>query len=123
MKRILTALFGLSLSLGCLGQSYPSVSINEDTLFLSSSKDYVATTALNVVFDIKFNRITSQKEFDADVKNIAIFNIKGEQVNMFKVGSTTSASLNVENLPAGIYFVRLMNGNGEVGATRKFTKQ
>ena len=40
MKRILTALFGLSMSFGCLGQSYPSVSINEDTLFLSSSVKY-----------------------------------------------------------------------------------
>ena len=40
MKRILLALFGLSLSFGCLGQSYPSVSINEDTLFLNSSVKY-----------------------------------------------------------------------------------
>jgi len=71
-----------------------------------------ATTALNVVFD-----------GNADIKNIAVFNIIGKQVNMFKVGSSTSASLNVENLPSGIYFVRLMNGNGEVVATRKFTKQ
>ncbi len=71
-----------------------------------------ATTALNVVFDAS-----------ADIKNIAVFNIIGKQVNMFRVGGNTSASLNVENLSAGIYFVRLMNSNGEVVATRKFTKQ
>ena len=71
-----------------------------------------ATTALNVVYDAS-----------ADIKNIAIYNIIGKQVNMFRVSGATSASLNVENLSDGIYFVRLMNSNGEVVATRKFTKQ
>lgn len=71
-----------------------------------------ATSALNLVFDA-----------NADIKNIAIYNIIGKQVNMFRVGGSTSASLNVENLSDGIYFVRLMNSNGEVVATRKFTKQ
>lgn len=71
-----------------------------------------ATTALNLVY-----------EASADIKNIAVYNIIGKQVNMFRVGGNTSASLNVENLSAGIYFVRLMNSNGEVVATRKFTKQ
>ncbi len=71
-----------------------------------------ATSALNVVFDA-----------NADIKNIAVYNIIGKQVNMFRVSGATSASLNVENLSDGIYFVRLMNSNGEVVATRKFTKQ
>jgi hypothetical protein len=39
-KVILLAGLGLSMSFGCLAQSYPSVSINEDTLFLSSSVKY-----------------------------------------------------------------------------------
>ena len=39
-KIILMVLFGLSLISSTFGQSYPSVSINEDTLFLSSSVKY-----------------------------------------------------------------------------------
>ncbi len=72
-----------------------------------------STTNLNVVFNA-----------GADVKNIAVYSIIGKQMNMYKIsGGANSASINVSNLPAGIYFVRLMGSRGDVVATRKFTKQ
>lgn len=71
-----------------------------------------ATTALNVVYDAS-----------ADVKNIAIYNIIGKQVSLFRATDNSSANLNVENIPSGIYFVRLLNSHGDVVTTRKFTKQ
>jgi hypothetical protein len=71
-----------------------------------------ATNALNVVFDASM-----------DVKNIAIYSIIGRQLNMFRVSGNNSANLNLENIPAGVYFVRLMNSRGDVVTTRKFTKQ
>lgn len=70
-----------------------------------------ATTSVNVVYDAA-----------ADVKNIAIYNIIGKQMNMYRA-TGNSANLNVENMPAGIYFVRLINSRGDIVATRKFTKQ
>jgi hypothetical protein len=57
-----------------------------------------------------------------DVKNIGVYNIIGKLITVYKVNGR-SANLNLENTPAGIYFVKLMNGNGQVVATRKFTKQ
>ncbi|MCF8448612.1 MAG: T9SS type A sorting domain-containing protein [Taibaiella sp.] len=58
-----------------------------------------------------------------DVKNIAIYSIIGRQMNMYRVTNESSASLNVETLPSGIYFIRLINSRGDVVTTRKFTKQ
>jgi hypothetical protein len=71
-----------------------------------------ATTSLNVLFDQS-----------SDVRNIAVYNIIGKQVGVYRVSNQSSASLNIENLPSGIYFTRLLNVNGDVVATRKFTKQ
>ncbi len=71
-----------------------------------------ATSNVNVVFDAA-----------TEVKNIAIYNIIGKQMVSYKVGSANSASLNIENMPSGIYFARLLNSSGDVIATRKFTKQ
>lgn len=71
-----------------------------------------ATTSLNVLFDQS-----------SDVRNIAVYNIIGKQVGVYRVSNQSSASLNIENLPSGIYFTRLLNANGDVVATRKFTKQ
>lgn len=64
---------------------------------------------LNVVFDM-----------DADVKNIAVYNLIGKAVSIYKVNGN-SAKLNVSNIPSGIYFVRLLDGQGRIVATRKFT--
>lgn len=54
------------------------------------------------------------------VGNIAIYNLVGKQVYNSKV-SGYSAKLNIENIPSGIYFVRLMDDTGRVIATRRFT--
>ena len=59
---------------------------------------------------------------NADVKTIAVYNIIGKVMAVYKV-TNTSANLSLENIPSGIYFVRLSNSHGDVVVTRKFTKQ
>ncbi|MFI5195872.1 MAG: T9SS type A sorting domain-containing protein [Chitinophagales bacterium] len=59
---------------------------------------------------------------NADVKTIAVYNIIGKVIAVYKVTSA-GANLNLENIPSGIYFVRLTNSHGDVVVTRKFTKQ
>jgi hypothetical protein len=83
---------------------------------IRSSNDVVlypnpATNEVNVVYDA-----------GADVKNIAIYSIIGKMSAIYKVNGN-SANLNLENIPAGIYFVRLVNSQGNVVATKKFSKQ
>ena len=70
-----------------------------------------ATTSVNVVYDAGL-----------DIKNVAIYNIIGKMMSIFKV-SGNSANLNTENLSSGIYFIRMMNSHGDVVQTRKFTRQ
>lgn len=71
-----------------------------------------ATSSINVLFDAA-----------SDIKSIAVYNIIGKQVSLFRPTDNAGASLNIENIPSGIYFVRLMNSHGDVVTTRKFTKQ
>ena len=59
----------------------------------------------------------------ADIKNIAVYNIIGKIIAVYKATENNSANLNLENLPSGIYFARLINSQGNVVVTRKFTKQ
>lgn len=54
------------------------------------------------------------------VKNIAVYNLIGRAVSVHKV-TGNSAQLNVSNIPSGIYFVKLLDAQGRVIATRKFT--
>ena len=70
-----------------------------------------ASSEINLVYDA-----------NADVKTVAIYSIIGKVMSVYRV-SGNSANLNLENIPTGIYFVRLINSNGEVVATRKFTKE
>jgi len=77
------------------------------TLYPNPARD-----ELNLVYDA-----------NADVKNIAVYNIIGKIMAVYKVSSNSSANLNLENIPSGFYFVRLANSFGEVVATKKFTKQ
>ena len=70
-----------------------------------------AANDVNVVYDA-----------GADIRNIAVYNIIGKVMAVYKV-SGNSANLNLEAMPSGVYFVRLMNSNGQVVSTRKFTKQ
>lgn len=66
---------------------------------------------LNVLFD-----------GSAGVKNIAVYNVIGKAVSVYRV-TGNSAKLDMDNAPAGIYFLRFIDGNGRVIATRKFTHQ
>ncbi len=59
----------------------------------------------------------------SDVKSIAIYSIIGKVMAVYKVTDNNSANLNLENIPSGIYFARLVNSHGAMVATRKFTKQ
>ncbi len=88
--------------------SVPIVTNGEEKVMLYPNP---ATDELNVVYDA-----------NADVKNIAVYNIIGKVMNVYKV-TGNSANLNLDNIPSGIYFVRLFNSNGNVVVTRKFTKQ
>jgi len=57
-----------------------------------------------------------------EVKSLGIYNLIGKQVSAYKVNGT-SASVSMDNMPAGIYMLRLMDGQGRVVAVRKFNKQ
>ena len=59
---------------------------------------------------------------DLNVKSLAIYNLVGKQVSNYRV-SGTSAKLDIEKIPSGIYFVRLVDNAGQVVATRRFTHQ
>lgn len=84
----------------------PTVKTNDIALYPNP-----ATSSVNVVYDAA-----------ADIKTLAIYSIIGKQVSVYR-STGNSANLNIENLPDGIYFVRLMNSHGDVVATKKFTKQ
>lgn len=71
-----------------------------------------AGNELNIVYDVSI-----------EVKNIAVYNLIGKMVAVYKVTGTNSANLNLEALTPGIYFVRLYNAQGEVVLARRFTRQ
>lgn len=57
------------------------------------------------------------------VKSIAVYNLIGKTVQNYKVTDNSSARLDLDNIPAGVYFMRLMNAQGQIVATRRFTRQ
>lgn len=59
---------------------------------------------------------------DLGVKTIAIYNLVGKQMAAYRTNNN-SAKLDIEKIPSGIYFVRLMDNTGRVVATRRFTHQ
>jgi hypothetical protein len=71
-----------------------------------------ATGEVNVLYDAK-----------ADIKSIAVYNLIGKLMTVYKTADNGSANLNLENIPEGIYYVWLINSQGDVMATKKFTKQ
>lgn len=71
-----------------------------------------AKSDLNVVFDKSMN-----------IRYIAIYNLVGKQVSNFKVTGNSSAKLDINNIPSGVYFLRLIDGSGRVAASRRFTHQ
>ena len=79
---------------------------NEVVMYPNPAKD-----ELNVLYDK-----------NAGIKNIAIYNLVGKQVSIFRVGGS-SAKLDISNIPSGVYFIRLIDAGGQVTATRRFTHQ
>lgn len=60
---------------------------------------------------------------NSSIKNIAVYNLIGKVVNVYKVTGNNNANLDISSIPSGIYFVRLVDAQGHVIATRKFTHQ
>lgn len=60
---------------------------------------------------------------NSSIKNIAVYNLIGKVVNVYKVTSNNNANLDISSIPSGIYFIRLVDAQGRVVATRKFTHQ
>lgn len=79
---------------------------DEVTLYPNPAKDEV---------NITFNK-------ELGVKTIAIYNLVGKQMAAYRTNNN-SAKLDIDKIPSGIYFVRLMDNTGRVVATRRFTHQ
>lgn len=87
--------------------SVNNVSRNNDIIMYPNP----AHDDLNVVFDR-----------DMDVKNIAVYNLIGKAVSVYRV-TGNSAKLDISNIPSGIYFMKMSDSHGRILATRKFTHQ
>lgn len=85
---------------------------------INSSDDVVlypnpARESVNVIYDES-----------AGVRTIAVYNLIGKLMGpIYKPSSSSSAKINLEDMPTGIYFLRLMDAQGHVVATRRFTRQ
>lgn len=86
-----------------------TVTRSEDNVVLypNPARDYV-----NVLFSP-----------ESGVKNIALYNLIGKPVMVYRVQGSNSAKLELDNVASGVYFMRLMNAQGNVIATRRFTHQ
>lgn len=91
---------------GALGVNQVA-SNNNVTVFPNPARESV-----NVIFDRQ-----------ADVKTIAIYNMIGKTMRIFKATDNSSARLDLDAIPSGVYFLRLMNSDGQIVATRRFTRQ
>ncbi|WP_276133243.1 T9SS type A sorting domain-containing protein [Polluticoccus soli] len=66
--------------------------------------------------NVKFNANTG-------INYITLYNMIGKALTVYKVSASNSAKLDIQNVPAGIYFIRLTDAQGRVVGTRKFTRQ
>ena len=72
-----------------------------------------AREAVNVIYNEK-----------AGIKTIAVYNIIGKLMGpVYKPADNGSAKIDLDDIPNGIYFLRLMDSQGHVLATRRFTRQ
>lgn len=90
-----------------LGVAQTTVSSDDVSLFPNPARD-----AVNVIYDQ-----------NAGVKKIAIYNLIGKMMQAYIPMDTRSAKLDLDNIPSGVYFIRLMDSQGHVVATRRFNKQ
>ena len=56
-----------------------------------------------------------------DVKNIIVYDGPGKEIAAYAVVNN-SATVNLRNVPPGLYFVRLVNSNGATVVTNKFSR-
>ncbi len=68
------------------------------------------------------NDINVQFGANSGITTVSLYNIIGKTVAAYKVNGT-SANINLEALQSGVYFVRMLDAQGDLVATRKFTKQ
>jgi len=87
------------------GVSKTMLPVDDVVLYPNPAKNDV-----NIIFNGSLN-----------IHSVAIYNLIGKVVAVFKTAGN-SANLNIENLPSGIYFLRMMDANSNVVTTRKFTK-
>lgn len=108
-------------------QAHPSDSVT--TTFIINKWADAVPQAPKIVSDIALypnpatNELNLRYDASADIKTIAVYNIIGRVMTVYKATDNTGANLNLENIPTGVYFVRLMNNHGDVVATKKFNKQ
>ena len=136
-----TANFYLSLDPACpssTGCYFITVRLNNSvtttdtatiTYIICKPAPATAITATSKIGDVNLYPNPADNELNvvyssaADIKTIAIYNIIGKAVNVYKTTVSTGAQLNLDHLSPGVYFIRLMNSRGDVVNTRKFTRQ
>ena len=61
-------------------------------------------------------------ENNDNIKTIGVYNLLGQPISMYHtVGNSANIPLN--DAPAGVYFLRMFDGQGKIVATRRFTRQ
>jgi len=130
--------FNLALSLpttATAGCYYVTVAITDPATFYTKNVTFSVCNTVTAVPNVinsnddvllypnpTSNDLNVVYSANADVKSVAIYNIIGKVMTTYRVAGN-SANLNLDNVPSGIYFVRLINSHGDPVATRKFTKQ
>lgn len=96
------------VSRGTAHVAYMSRSSGDDAVVVYPNP---ATNVVNVMFNGLYG-----------VTGIGVYSIIGREMKVYGTVDN-SAALNIEHLPSGIYFIKLLNAQGYVVATQKFTKQ
>jgi len=116
------------------GTHYMTVSLRNQAAGESKTETYVinkwptAVPTVNGSDDISLypnpatNNLNILYNENTGIKVAVVYNMIGKAMVVNKV-SGNSASINIESVPSGIYLIRLFNADGNVVATRKFTKQ
>lgn len=86
------------------------------------SKTQIAKDEITLYPNPAQNEVNVTFGKETGVKTIAIYNLVGKQMVAYRTNGT-SAKLDIDKIPSGIYFVRLMDNSGRVVATRRFTHQ
>lgn len=85
-----------------------SVSVSDDNVVVFPNP---AREAVNVIFDE-----------NSGVRSVGVYSLIGRVVKIYKTAGN-SARVELNEVPAGVYFLRLMNAQGQVVATRRFNHQ